>query len=137
MQPNSNSTISLPGTPPPTGTVDITDVVAKMQQSFVSWGTAYVYGLEIATPGLEWVALPVISELDKEAVKEILTLLSKSAEMQSFFMNTAIRKASQAQDFVGTIDAKNKLPPTATQKEFEDAERVQMAAFRNFVLVTN
>lgn len=88
-------------------------------------------------PGLEWVALPVISELDKTAIQAILDLISKSVIMEAFFINTTIRKASQAQDYVSAVDAKNSLPPTATKDEYEAAEKAEMSAFRNFVLITN
>lgn len=133
----TDSPPALPTNPPNTGTIDITNVVEKLRQSFVNWGVAYVYGLEVAMPGLEWVALPVISELDKTAIQAILDLISKSVIMEAFFINTTIRKASQAQDYVSAVDAKNSLPPTATKDEYEAAEKAEMSAFRNFVLITN
>ncbi len=122
---------------PTTGTVDITNVVESMRSSFVTWAVAYVYGAEIAIPGMEWVALPVISDIDKEMIKVILDLLTKSVIMEAFFINTAVRKASQAADYIDTINAKKNLPTTATQEEYENAEKAEMAAFRNFVMVTN
>lgn len=133
----TDSPPALPTNPPNTGTIDITNVVENLRQSFVNWGVAYVYGLEVAMPGLEWVALPVISELDKTAIQAILDLISKSVIMEAFFINTTIRKASQAQDYVSAVDAKNSLPPTATKDEYEAAEKAEMSAFRNFVLITN
>lgn len=133
----TDSPPALPTNPPNTGTIDITNVVENLRQSFVNWGVAYVYGLEVAVPGLEWVALPVISELDKTAIQAILDLISKSVIMEAFFINTTIRKASQAQDYVSAVDAKNSLPPTATKDEYEAAEKAEMSAFRNFVLITN
>lgn len=117
-------------------TIDITTVVENMRTSFVAWGVAYVFGLEVAIPGMEWVALPIIAELDKAVVKAILDLLSKSIIMEAFFINTAIRKASQAHDFISAVEARNALPPTASQEEYENAEKNQMAAFRSFVMVT-
>ncbi len=122
---------------PPTGTIDITDLVEKTRSSFVSWAVLYLYGMEIAIPGMEWVALPILQDIDKEILKVLLDMLSKSAVMMAFFTNTAIRKASQAKDFTDAVHAKNALPTTATPEEYENAEKAQMAAFRNFVLVSN
>lgn len=118
------------------GVVDITDLVENLRSSFVTWGVAYVYGLEIATPGLEWVALPIISTLDKAAVKEILTFITKAAVMEAFFLNTAIRKASQADDYVTAMTAKNSLPPTASQEEYAKFEQAEISAFKSFVTLT-
>lgn len=86
---------------------------------------------------MEWVALPVISDVDKEVLKLILDALSKSAVMGGFFVNTAIRKASQAADFVDAINAKDALPAGASADQVAAAEQNQMVAFRNFVMVTN
>lgn len=126
-----------PESPGPTGTVDITNVVENLRSSFVTWGVAYVYGIEIATPGLEWVALPVIAELDRAAVKAILDAITKSVVMEAFFLNTAIRKASQAADYVDTVNAKKALAENGSEAEYEAAEKAEMLAFRNFVMVTN
>lgn len=117
-------------------TIDVTDVVEKLRTSFVTWATAYVYGLEIAVPGLEWVALPIISDLDRAAIEALLNLLSSSVIMEAFFLNTALRKAGQAQDYLAALAAKSALPATATREEFENAEKAEMAAFRSFVMVT-
>lgn len=127
----------MPETTPPSGTIDITNVVENLRQVWVSWAVAYVFGLEAAIPGMAWIALPVISDVDKELLKIVFDFVSKSAEMQVFFMNTAIRKASQAKDFTDAVKAKNSLPPTASPQEFADAEKAQILAFRNFVMVTN
>lgn len=124
-------------TAPPTGTIDITGVVTNLQSTFVTWAVAYIYGLEIAVPGLTWVALPIVSQLDQAALKAILNMLSQSVLMEAFFLNTAIRKASQAQDYVDAVTAKTSLPPTASQDEYAKAEAAECAAFRNFVMLGN
>lgn len=121
----------------PNGTIDITNLVDSLQKSFVDWAVAYVYGLEIAIPGLEWTALPVISALDRALIRAIIDLLATSTVMQAFFVNTAIRKASQAADYVDAVTLKNSLPPTASEIEVQNAEKKAMAAFRNFVMVSN
>ncbi len=85
------------------GVIDVTNLVAALQSGFVDWATAYIFGLEIATPGLQWVALPIISNLDQYALRKILTLLSQSVVLQAFFLATALRKASQAQDYQDAV----------------------------------
>ena len=119
-----------------TGTVDITSAVGVLQSEFVNWATAAIYGEEVATPALSWVALPVISELDQELIKAVLTALANFEVMQAFFLNTALKKASQAQDFVDTITKLNSLPPTATSEEYASAEKARIAAFTAFVTIT-
>lgn len=120
----------------PFGTIDITDLVEKMRSTFVMWASAYLFGLIILVPGLGWIAFPVISSLVKAAVNWGVTALSKAAVLEAFFLNTSIRKASQAQDYIEALSEKNALPPTASDKEYEDAEKKEMEAFRNFVRVT-
>lgn len=122
---------------PPTGTIDITNLVETVRSSFVTWGTAFAFSAIVAVPGFQWVGFPVISSLVKSAIEFVLNVISKASVMQAFFMNTAVRKASQAVDFIDAVAAKNNLPPTATDLEYENAEKAEMAAFRNFVLLTN
>lgn len=123
--------------PRPTGTIDITDIVDNLKSTFVTWAVGYIYGQEIAVPGLEWVALPIISDLDQAALKAILNFLVESVVMEAFFLNTAIRKASQAQDYVDAITFKKSLPPTASQEIYAKAEAAECLAFRNFVMLSN
>lgn len=118
-------------------TIDITDLVEKTRSTFVDWAVLYVYGLEIAIPGMEWVALPILREIDQAIIRAVIDALSKSVVMMSFFMNTAIRKASQAKDYVDAVNAKNNLPPTASAEEYKKAEQNEIVLFRNFVMVTN
>ncbi len=127
----------MPDTAPPTGTIDITNLVEQMRQSFVSWAVLYLFGLEASIPGMEWVALPVLSTIDKEILQVILDALSKSGIMMAFFLNTAVKKASQAKDFTDAANALDGLPPTATDEEYENAERNKILAFRNFVMLSN
>lgn len=119
------------------GTIDITDLVEKTRSAFVDWAVTTIYAEEIATPGLEWVGLPVVKDIDQAILRAVLDALSKQAIMQAFFMNTTIRKASQAKDFLDALNAKNALPADATKEQYEQAERNQMDAFRRFVVVTN
>lgn len=127
----------VPASPPPTGTIDITNFVENLRQTWVTWAVAFLYGEEIAIPGMAWVALPVISTIDKDILKLILDFLSKDAVMAAFFVNTAIRKASQAADYVDAINAKKALPSGSTDDQYKNAEIAELAAFRDFVLLSN
>lgn len=98
---------------------------------------AYIFAQEIAVPGLEWVALPIIADVDKAIIRMVLDALSKSIVMQAFFLNTAIRKAAQAQDFVDSVNNLNSLPADTSQEDYKNAEIARSIAFRNFVAVTN
>jgi len=119
------------------GTIDITDTVTKLQSTFVTWAVAYIYGLEIAVPELSWVATPGISQIDQELLKSAITALSNSAIMAAFFLNTVVRKASQAQDYVNVVNTKLNLPPTTSQEDYAKAEAAECAAFRDFVALNN
>lgn len=122
-------------TSPPTDTIDITNLVTSLKTTFINWAVAYIYGLEVAAE--PWVGLPIISSIDRMIVKALITYLVNSAIMEAFFLNTAVRKASQAQDYVDAIAAKAALPPTTSQANYQLAEQAEMTAFRNFVMVTN
>lgn len=122
---------------PPLGTIDITDTVESLRSAWVDWGVAYVFGLEVAIPGMEFVALPVIVDVDKFLIHGVLTAISKAEVSLAFFMETAVRKASQAQDLISAVKAKNSMPATSSDVELAAAEQKQMIEFRNFVLVTN
>lgn len=121
----------------PTGTIDITNVVTSLKSTFVTWAVAYIYGLEIAVPGLEWVATPGIAQADQALLKAVFTSLANSVLMEAFFLNTAIRKASQAQDYVNAVNSKLSLPPSASWDEYARAEATECTAFRNFVVLDN
>ena len=124
--------------PQPTGTVDITATVENLRQAWVTWAVAFLYGEELTIPGLqEVVALPLVSDIDREVLRVILNALSNDMVMLGFFMNTAIRKASQAADFNNAVAAKNALPPTASTQEVLNAEQAKSLAFRNFVMLSN
>jgi hypothetical protein len=137
VQPSPSAQPALPANPPPSGTIDITNLVEQLRQAFVRWGTQFIINAAAAVPYLSWLGLPVIRQLFQFIVNKLLDVLSKAMEMQGFFMNTAIRKASQAKDFVDAVAAKEALPPTASNEEYENAEKRQMVAFRNFVMFTN
>lgn len=120
---------------PPTGTIDITDLVEKLKKTWIKWAVGLV--VKTAQAYVPFLAWPVVSQIFEFIVSQIVTIISNAAEMQGFFINTAIRKASQAKDFVDAVDAREALPPTATNEEYENAEAKQMLTFRNLVMVTN
>lgn len=139
MTDNPNQTPQTPAEALPTGTVDITDLVAKMKSTWISWATKTICTASKALPGGWGVffSFPLVARLTDFVVGKAVTVLANAMEMGGFFMNTAIRKASQAKDFVEAVDAKDALPTTASEDEYEAAEKRQMLAFRNFVMVSN
>lgn len=120
----------------PADTIDITDTVEKMRLTFVEWGVGFVYGQEIAIPGMEWLALPVVSDIDKAIIRMVIEHLSKSVVMGGFFGNTALRKPAEAMDYVAAVNAVDQLSATATDDEYEKLTRAKMDAFRIAVSVT-
>lgn len=136
-KPSPNATPTAPASPPPTGTIDVTDLVEKLKATWIRWATTTVVTTAKALPYLSWLAVPVVSTLFEFSVEKIVTVLANALEMQGFFIHTAIRKAGQAGDYINAIAAKAALPSTATNLEFENAEKAEMAAFRNFVMLTN
>ncbi len=119
------------------GTIDITDVVEKARSTFVLMGVTYLKGVILAIPGLQWLGLPIIRNFFDYAITKILNMISNWGVMSAFFMNTAIRKASQAHDFVDAVNQKNALPEDASDEEYEKLELAQISAFNNFIRITN
>lgn len=117
--------------------IDITDLVEKTRSTFVDWGVLVIFGEEVQIPGLEWVALPIIKDVDQEIIRLVLDAISKQAVMQGFFFNTALRKASQAGDFVDSVNAINALPDNVSDEDYDKLEKVRMDNFRNFVTLGN
>lgn len=97
----------------------------------------YLIGLALAIPGLGPFVYWLIKTFAGTVLDWILNALTKWEVMQAFFLNTAIRKASQAQDYVDMVNKKNSLPENATDAEYEKAEAAEIAAFTAFVSVTN
>ncbi len=122
---------------PPSDTIDITDLVEKMRQAWVTWSVSEIYAMLAAIPGIGWLGAWLLETFGHEVLKFIFDYISKKAEMMVFFWNTAVRKASQAKDFTNAVHAKDSLPLTASRAEYKNAEKLQTVAFRNLVLVTN
>lgn len=119
------------------GTIDITKMVTDGRACFVQLGTAFLLESVSKIPFLAWLNLPVIKQAFDASLRFFLTLLSEWVVLQAFILNTIYRKHAQAHDYISAIDALYNLPKTASKKEFEDAEKKRMAAFRNFVLLSN
>lgn len=119
-----------------TKSIDITDLVEHLQESFVVWARDYLFELAIAVPGLAWLAWPGISRLTQAALGWGTSGLAKSGILGAFFLNTVLRKRGHARDYVEARERKLTLPAEATDGEFELAELAEMDAFRKFVLLT-
>lgn len=119
------------------GTIDITDLVAKITDTAIKVETkAALIGIAAIPYAGKFLLLPVIRIFTEAFVEKIITNLQNGITQQAFFLNTAIRKASQAHDYV---DAKNALEnmKDATDEQYQAAEEREMALFNNFVRVTN
>lgn len=79
--------------------------------------------------------LPIVSAINKEVLRYILSALSKSTVMEAFILNTALRKASEAKDYVDAVKLKDSLPDDVSDEEYEKHERKEMDAFVAFVTV--
>lgn len=117
------------------GTVDITNLVSSMQSTFVTWASNLAFAAIIAVPGLSFLGLPIISSILKYALSWVIGKIAADAALEAFFLNTAIKNASNAVDYVDAVNAKNSLPETATDAEYALAEKQEMDAFRNFVVI--
>jgi len=119
------------------GTIDLTEVVEKMKSTFVVAGKSYLVNAALAIPGVGPVAAWFIKVLFGPAIEWVLEKLTNWTAMQAFFLNTAIRKGAQASDYVLAVAAKEALPPTATDDEYERAEQNEILAFDRFVSIAN
>ncbi len=139
MAENNTDPTTLVPIPTPTdlGTIDITNLVENLRSTFVTLAKNYLMALALAIPGLGWFALWLEKIFLSPLLQWILDKLTLWEVMQAFFLNTAIRKASQAADYVDSINFKNNLPTTATDEEYENAEAAEMHSFYNFVLLVN
>jgi hypothetical protein len=116
--------------------IDITDLVEKARSTFVDWGVGFLLTEALAVPGLQWLAWPVISDVVKMVLRAILNRLSASVVMQAFFLNTAMRKAAQAKDYLEAVRLKQALPDDVDDEDYERAERAEIKAFAEFVTLT-
>lgn len=120
------------------GTVDITNLVESLKSTWIAFTTKAVMTGLVAIPYVGWFfAWPGVNQITEFFVDKGVTFAGNTMEMGGFFLNTAIRKAGQATDFLSAVAAKESLPPTVSDEDYLRAEQAQMAAFSNFVRVTN
>lgn len=119
------------------GTIDLTDLVEKIKDTWIRWATKLIIASVTASPYFVWLKLPIISTLFEMFISLIVTRIASSAEMVAFFFNTSLRKASQADTYVKAAEALAALPKDVTDDEYERFELAEMSAFSNFVRITN
>ncbi len=115
------------------GTVDITEIVDSSKTTFIVWAVDYVFANMVTVPGLQWLALPGVRSLAKYTIESLVSLLADSVVMQAFFLNTAIRKASQAREYVEAV----KIKKSANEVDYAQAEQNEIRAFTDFVRLNN
>ncbi len=116
--------------------IDVTDLVEMTRSTFVIMAKSYLMGLALAIPGIGPFLAWLIKTFAGYILDWVLGKLSTWVVMQAFFLNTAIRKASEAQDYVDMVNKKNSLPENVSDEEYEKAELAEIRAFTVFVSVT-
>lgn len=116
--------------------IDITDLVEKMRLTFVTLETDAAFAALSSVSGMQWVTLPLVSDAVKALIRAIINPLSNRAVMGAFFLNTALRKASEAKEYIKAVNDKESLQDV-TDQEYEAAERAEIAAFNQFVRITS
>lgn len=117
--------------------IDITDLVEKLRSAFVETASSAVFAAALALPGMGWLATPFVSFFAKKIIGGVVWLVSELPMMGGFFLNTAIRKSSQAGDFVDATHELDNLPDTCTDEEYANAENKKSTAFYNLVVLGN
>lgn len=117
--------------------IDITDLVEQTRSTFVTLAAAYIDGLILAIPGIGGFLLFMYKFLGRPFVNWVLDKLSKWEVMQAFFLNTALRKASQAKDFVDATTHLDTLPEDTSNAVYLAAEKDRADKFKQFVAATN
>lgn len=114
-------------------TIDITELVERLRNSFVVAQVDAVFASIASITGFGWVTLPVISTLVRAAIGFVIGRVADTLVMHGFFLNTAIRKADQAHEYLEASREKDRQAPTATDEEYERLERVEIDRFRDLV----
>lgn len=119
------------------GTIDITNLVSTMQSSFVLAAEKFIMASALAVPGIGPVAVWCLNAFGSTVINWVLNKLSTWTIMEAFFVNTAVRKASQAADYQNAVNVKNNLPDTVSDADYAKAEQDEIDHFTNFVKFTN
>ncbi len=115
------------------GVIDITEFIELLRSTFVLAATSFIKAYITTTPFAWLTTLPIISTLFSKALNWIMNTLSTAAFMQTFFLNTAIRKNGQANDFINAIKLKDELPKDVSDEVYARYERNQIIAFNSLV----
>ncbi len=115
--------------------IDITDLVDALKNGFISWAVNALFAWTVSFPFLSWLGLPVVSSIYRLILNALMSALANFAEMQGFFLNTALKKSGQAKDFVDAVKFRQSLPPNVTEEAYAKAEKRQMDAFSALVRV--
>jgi len=121
----------------PNDTIDITDLVSNLQTTFVSLAKAFLLGEALAIPGLGPFLTWIINNFFGPILDWVLAKLTAWSVFQSFILNTALRKASEAADYTDSVNYKNSLPPTTSEDDYAHAEAAEAHAFYTFVVLSN
>jgi len=116
--------------------IDITDLVENLRQTFVTAAQTYIMGLILAVPGFGPVAAWFTKVFLGPFLTWVLNKISTWSVMQAFFLNTSLRKSGQAGDYLNAKFYKENLPVDATNEVYAEAEQKEIAAFNEFVCVT-
>lgn len=117
-------------------TIDLTPVVDSLKEGFVLASEAHIIAIAMATPGVGPFASWIIQNLLRHFIRWSLERLADSIGMQAFFLNTAIRKSRQAEDYVKAVEAINALPDNVSDVTYREAELAKIGAFHNFVRIS-
>lgn len=119
------------------GVVDITQLSLALKDTWVLIEVAASLAGIAAIPGMQWVSLPFVNKIFSYILNWLFSKAAQRLYDFGFFKNSAIRKASQAHQFIDAINTKNSLPANISQEEFKKYERIQMDQFRYLVVLSN
>jgi len=114
---------------------DITALSDKLGSTFESWAVSFLLREITSISGLVWLSWPILNPLLTFFLTRVISRLCRSIEMRSLFFHVAIRKAESAQRYLNAKMTLENLPPTATDDEYEQAEKLAMAAFCSLVTI--
>lgn len=115
-------------------TIDLTELAKFIENDAGALAGEAAYQWLASTWFGAWLRLPIISTLAKAAIAKLFEVGFKAGVMQAFFLNTAIRKAGQAKDYVTATRAMK--TPAADIEDAKKKEAFRMKAFTELVMVT-
>jgi len=118
------------------GDIDITDLVNAIASAAVKVEVDLLFQASTSLWFTAWLKLPVISDIYKTLLTWLFTWISTQEVNLAFYENTAIRKASQGNDFMNAHNFLKALPPNVTEEAYAKAEQAEIAAFNSFVRAT-